>query len=89
MELLNVGFVMLIAKITFCVLPGVFGIYLLVISKETKRKMRNKMCMRLFGFSNAIRYLTFARILNFLGVFLILISCSLTWLFIISSYLQE
>jgi hypothetical protein len=54
MQLLNIGFAILLIKIALCVLPGVLGIFFLVSSEEAKRHMRSTVCNKLFGISNAI-----------------------------------
>ena len=87
MELLNIGFAILIAKISFCVLPGVFGAYLIALSEEEKRRKRDRFCSHYLGYSKALRYKKFARCINILAVFLIFISCGLIWFFILQGYL--
>lgn len=79
MELLNVGFALLLIKMAICILPGVGGIFLVVSSEELKREMRNDLCNRLFGVSNAIPYPKFARTLTVIGVVLILLSLTAIW----------
>lgn len=74
MELLNVGFAILIIKMALCILPGVGGIFLVVSSEERKREMRNGLCSRLFGVSNAIPYSKFSKTLTALGLVLLLLS---------------
>ena len=79
MQLLNIGFAILLIKIALCVLPGVLGIFFLVSSEEAKRHMRSTVCNKLFGISNAIRYLQFARFLYIAGTLLLLFSAVATW----------
>jgi hypothetical protein len=79
MELLNIGFVFLLIKITICVLPGVFGIYFIVSSNETKRRMRTYLCSRLFGVRDAIPYSKFQRFLFISGALLLLLSVVASW----------
>ena len=86
MELLNISFVILILKITFCVLPGIFGIFLIFSSKSTKRKIRNEICGQLFGISNAIRTHKFARFLYATGTLSVLLSLAASWFFVLSAY---
>ena len=83
MELLNISFALLILKITFCVLPGVMGIFLIVSSEDNKRKIRNKICGRLFGVRDAIPLHKFARFLYFVGALSILLSVTASWLLIL------
>lgn len=80
MELLNVGFALLLIKMAFCVLPGVLGIFFIVSSEETKRNMRSTLCNQLFGVSNAIRFLKFRSFLHILGTILLLLSIVATYL---------
>lgn len=79
MELLNVGFVLLIIKMAICILPGVGGIFLVASSEEIKRGMRNRLCNRLFGVSNAIPYPKFATTLVVIGLVMIVVSLALSW----------
>ncbi len=79
MELLNLGFVILCVKIAFCVLPGVAGIYFLSISEEKKRELRNSLCNRIFGVSNAIPLPNFERALLIIGLLGLLFSVAASW----------
>lgn len=83
MELLNLSFVILVIKITISVLPGVLGIYLIVVPEETKRGLRNSLCNRLFGVSNAIPYEKFLRTCYISGAVLLLVSGGLGWLLLV------
>lgn len=85
MELLNLSFALLILKITFCVLPGVFGIVLIVSSEDAKRRIRNKVCRRLFGVSGAIRTHKFSRFLYFVGTLLLFFSITAGWFLIVGN----
>ncbi|MDP4693120.1 MAG: hypothetical protein NWR76_00735 [Opitutales bacterium] len=86
MSLLNLQFFMLIVKIVFCVLPGVFGIFLLASSEENKRGMRNSFCNSLFGISNAIAFPKFARVLTIVGIIAIVYSVGTTWFFLLRDF---
>ncbi len=86
MQLLNVSFVILVIKIAICVLPGVFGIALIACSEDTKRELRNQMCNRLFGVSNAIAYPKFVRSVYTLSGILIVFSVGATWFFLLRRY---
>lgn len=86
MELLNIGFAILLVKIAISVLPGVLGIFLIVSSEETKREMRMTLCNQLFGVSNAIPYPKFARFLYVSGTILLFISLGLSWLLLLRSF---
>ena len=79
MELLNVGFAILLIKMAICILPGVLGIFFIASSEETKRHMRSVLCNQLFGISNAIPYPKFARFLYISGSVLLLLSAVATW----------
>jgi CHASE3 domain sensor protein len=84
MELLNPAFVILLVKITICVVPGVLGIYLMAMSEESKRALRNKLCNQIFGVSNAIQYTTFERALLVVGIVALLLSGVASWLLLIA-----
>jgi len=84
MELLNPAFVILCVKIAFCVLPGVIGIYLISLSEEKKRELRNSLCNRLFGVSNAIPFPSFERALLVIGLLAIVFCLIASWFLLIS-----
>ena len=79
MDLLNLGFAILLIKMAFCVLTGVFGVYFIVSSEEAKREMRNTVCRSLFGGVRTIRFAKFARRLCILGAILLMISVVSSW----------
>jgi hypothetical protein len=79
MQLLNLGFAILIIKIAICILPGVLGLFMILSSEEKKRDIRNELCSKLFGVSNAIPYPKFERTLQIIGVLLLLFSAAATW----------
>lgn len=87
MQLLNIGFAILVIKIAFCVLPGVLGIYFLGSSEETKRQMRRTACNALFGVSNAIPFPKFARFLYISGALLLLFSVCASWFLVLRNYI--
>lgn len=86
MALLNLGFAILIIKITICVLPFAIGIFLLAASEEKKRDLRNILCSKLFGVRNAIPYPSFARSLLVIGSLLLLFALAATWFLLLSNY---
>lgn len=86
MELLNISFAIMVLKITICVLPGVFGIFLIFSSRNTKRKMRNAFCEQLFGVSSAIRTHRFARFLYVVAAFSILLSLIASWFLVLKAF---
>jgi hypothetical protein len=79
MQLLNIGFAILLIKMTICILPGVFGIYMIVSSEESKRELRNTFCTNIFGVSDAISYPKFARAMAVLSVLLLAFSLVSSW----------
>ena len=87
MELLTPAFVILLLKITLSVLPGIAGVYLLAISDERKRSMRNSFCNKLFGVSNAIPMPAFERALFVLGILALLLCAVATWFLLIAGML--
>lgn len=88
MDLISIGFAILIIKVSISILPGVYGFFLIFSSTETKREIRNKYCKLFFGVSNAMRTKRFARILYFFGFLFILLSCGLTWHFVVRVFLE-
>lgn len=87
MELLNIEFAILVIKIAICVLPGVFGTILLVSSGEAKRGIRNALCNRLFGVSNAIPFAKFSRFLAVVGLLMVLFSFVASWFLLLREML--
>jgi len=79
MELLNLSFALLIIKMALCVLPGVLGVFMIVSSEEKKRELRNTICNKLFGVSNAIPFPKFERSMQVLGTLLLLFSLTASW----------
>lgn len=88
MELLNPAFVLLVVKITVSVLPGIFSIYLFSISEKRKREIRNQLCNRLFGVSNAINFSNFERVLMILGILCVLFSLVASWFLLIAGMIE-
>jgi len=87
MQLLNLSFAILIAKIAACVLPGVLGIYLVAAGEETRRGIRNTVCSKLFGVSNAIAFPKFTRFLYAMGALLILFSLAASWFLLLADFI--
>ena len=86
MALLNLGFAILLIKITICVLPFSLGIFLLAATEEKKRDLRNVLCSKLFGVRNAISYPSFARALIVIGALLLLFALAASWFLLLSKY---
>ena len=86
MDLLNIGFAILLVKMTICTLPGVLGIFCIASSEDTKRAIRSTVCNQLFGVSNAIPYPKFARFLNIAGTVLIFLSVIATWFVLLKKF---
>ena len=84
MELLSIGFIKLIIKVTICVSPAILGIYLLALSDERKREIRNSLCNRVFGVSNAIPMPSFERSLLVIAILAILFSAAASWFLLLS-----
>jgi len=89
MELLNLSFAILIVKIALCVLPGVLGVYMIAIGEESKRGMRNAICNKLFGVSNAIALPKFTRFLVIVGSLLLLFSLAASWFLLLSDLVAK
>ena len=79
MQLLNIGFAILLIKMAICILPGVFGIYMIVSSEESKRELRNTFFSKIFGVSNAISYPKFTRAMAVLSALLLAFSLGSSW----------
>lgn len=79
MQLLNLSFAILIIKIAICILPGVLGVFMIVSSEEKKRELRNTICNKVFGVSNAIPFPKFERTMQVMGSLLLLFSLVASW----------
>ncbi len=86
MDLLNIGFALLVVKIALCVLPGVVGLFLLISSEESKRNLRNSVCNVLFGVSNAIPSKDFNRTLYIIGSIAIVFSFVASWFLLLRKF---
>ena len=80
MELLNISFAILLCKVCISFLPIVLGIYLVASPVESKRVLRNKMCMALFGVNNAIPYVKFERGLRVVSLLLLIFGALASWI---------
>lgn len=83
MQLLNVGFAILLIKMAICILPGVLGIFLIASPEEKKRELRNTFCNKVFGVSNVIPYPKFERALYVLGTLMVLFTLVASWFIIL------
>ena len=88
MELLNIGFALLIMKIAVCVLPIAAGISLCMTSAERKQAMRSTLSSKLFGVSNAIPHLKFVRFIIVMGTALVLLGLAATWFLLLKRLLE-
>jgi hypothetical protein len=86
MQLLNIGFAILIIKMAICILPGVLGIFMLVTSEEKKRELRNAFCSQIFGVSNAIPYPKFARTMVVVGSLMLVFSLVASWFLLLRDF---
>ena len=86
MDLLNIGFAILLVKMTICTLPGVLGIFCIASSEDTKRAIRSTVCNQLFWVSNAIRYPKFARFFSIAWTVLIFFSVIATWFVLLKKF---
>lgn len=89
MELVNIGFAQLLIKIVLGVMPIVLGVYSLLLSEDSKRELRNKFCMAMFGVSGAIPYAKFSRAIMIIGALSIIFGSLLTWFLVLAPYFQE
>jgi hypothetical protein len=67
-------------------MPGVLGIVLLASSEESKRAMRNTLCNKLFGVSNAIEFPKFERSIIIVAVIAILLSLAASWFLLLRDF---
>lgn len=89
MELLNISFAILLCKVCISFLPIVLGIYLVSCPVESKRVIRNKICMALFGVNNAIPYSKFARGLRVAAVLLFVFGTLVSWILLFRELLLK
>ncbi len=86
MEILNIGFIILLIKLSFCVLPGVGGCYLIFSDRDRMRSLRAAICRQLFGVSNAFEYSKFSRFMRSVGVLLVVFSFVAVWFLFLRSF---
>ena len=89
MELLNIGFAILLCKVCIGFLPIVLGIYFVAAPVESKRVLRNKICMALFGLSNAIAYAKFERGLRVVAMLLFIFGALASWILLFRELLLQ
>lgn len=89
MELLTPAFVILLVKITICVVPGVTGIFLLALSEEKKRDLRDEFCRKLLGVSNAIPFRKFERVVLVVGLLGLLFAVTAAWFLLFASMFNK
>ena len=89
MELLNIGFAILLCKVCISFLPIVLGIYFLASPVESKRVIRNKICMALFGLNNAIPYAKFERGLRVVAMLLFIFGTLASWILLFRELLLK
>ena len=89
MELLNIGFAILLCKVCISFLPIVLGIYFVGRPVESKRVLRNKICMALFGVNNAIPYVRFERGLRIVAVLLFTFGALASWILLFRGLLLK
>ncbi len=86
MELLNIGFVLLIVKLAFCFFPILFGFYLLKCNEERIREIRNSFCKAIFKVQNAIPSKKFKCVVVWIATSSILFGAFSTWFLILRPY---
>jgi hypothetical protein len=82
MDLFNIGFALFCLKITFCVLPGVAGVWCLAGSEDGKHELRRWIQNTFFDGENVIEREGFEKFLNVAGVVLIVLSLVACGLFL-------
>lgn len=87
MDLLNVGFALLIVKLAVSVLLIIGGVSYLVMQTEAKRTFRNKVCRMFFDSSRAVRFDKFDRIMQASSVAGILLGGLIGWFMVLSPIL--
>ena len=89
MELLNISFAILLCKVCISFLPVVLGIYFMAGPVESKRVLRNKICMALFGLNNAIPYAKFERGLRVAAILLFIFGALASWILLFRELLLK
>jgi divalent metal cation (Fe/Co/Zn/Cd) transporter len=87
MDLVNIGFIILVIKIAISVIPAVVGFYLIFCNRDQKREIKRIVCRTLFGSGSVFETDAFARFLVLLGLLLIVFSGLFAWFFLISGML--
>lgn len=84
--MLSLGFLILLIKVSICVMPGVFGVIYLIYPEDKKRKLRNILCITVFGVNNAISYRNFQRCLYVVCPLLIFFSLISSWFLLLRKF---
>lgn len=87
MDLVNIGFIILVIKIALSVVPVIVGFYLIFCSIDQKREIKRFICRSLFGSGSVFTTEAFARFLVVVGLLLIVFSGLFAWFFLISGML--
>lgn len=87
MELLNIQFAILIVKVSLCVVPIAVGVAMISRKEEGKREMRNWICNRLFGVSNAIDYPKFSLVMKVAGGCFVFVGIAAIWVLFVMPHL--
>jgi hypothetical protein len=88
MELVNIGFAILIIQIALSVVPAILGFYLLFCSIDQKREIKRAVCRTLFGSGSVFTTEGFSRFLVVVGLLMIIFSGLFAWFFLISNLVQ-
>jgi len=89
MELLNISFAILLCKVCISFLPIVLGIYFVASPLESRRVLRNKICVALFGVNNAIPYVKFERGLRVVAMLLFVFGALSSWILLFRELLLK
>jgi hypothetical protein len=84
MELVNIGFAILIIKIALSVVPAILGFYLIFCNIDQKREIKRAICRALFGSGSVFTTEAFAKFLVVIGLLMVIFSGLFAWFFLIS-----
>lgn len=87
MELLDLGFAILLIKVSLSVLPIVVGCYMLFATDDVMRDMRSFICRALFNVNNAIPMSDFRRIINWVGSLGVAFGLIAGWFLVLKPFL--
>jgi hypothetical protein len=88
MELVNIGFAILIIKIALSVVPVILGFYLIFCSIDQKREIKRAVCRILFESGSVFTTEAFSKFLVVIGLLMVIFGGLFAWFLLLSGMMQ-